>query len=66
VVEGERGKVVLLVRDQRMWGKQSGIETTAPPYGIVFEIRDGKVVHWCAYPDQESALKAAGAEAASG
>jgi hypothetical protein len=31
-----------------------------PPYGLVFTIRGGKVVRWCAYPDQESALEAAG------
>jgi ketosteroid isomerase-like protein len=62
VVAGEGGKAVLLVANQRAWGKHSGIETTFPAYGIVFEIRDGKVVHWCAYPDQPSALEAAGAD----
>ena len=60
VVEGTGGNVVLLVRNQRHWGKHSGIETAVPPYGILFEIRDGKVVHWCAYPDQDEALEAAG------
>ena len=60
VVAGTPGKVVLLVRNQRHWGKHSGIETAVPPYGIVFELRDGKIVHWCAYPSQDEALKAAG------
>jgi len=52
--------VVALIRNQRQWGRHSGIETEVPPYGLVFTIRGGKVVRWCAYPDQESALEAAG------
>lgn len=53
-------QVVLLIRDQRQWGRQSGIETRVPPYGLVFTFRNGKVIRWCAYPDQESALEAVG------
>ena len=60
VVEGTEGRVVLLIRNQRHWGKHSGIETAAPPYGIVFEIRDRKVVKWCGYPNQAEARKGAG------
>ena len=60
VLGGTEGRVVLLVRHQRHWGKHSGIETDVPPYGIVFKIRDGKIVYWCAYPDQREALEAAG------
>ena len=60
VLEGAEGKVVLLIRNQRHWGKHSGIETAVPPYGIVFEIRDGKIVEWCAYPAQGAAREAAG------
>ena len=52
--------VVLLVRNQRQWGRHSGIATAMPPYGIVFTIRGGRVVRWRAHPDQRSALKAAG------
>ena len=52
--------VVLLIRDQRQWGRHSGIETTVDPYGIVFTFRDGKVVHWRAYHDPAAALEAAG------
>ncbi len=51
---------VLLIRNQRQWGRRSGIATEVPPYAMVFTIRSGKVVRVCAYPDQESALKAAG------
>jgi ketosteroid isomerase-like protein len=53
-------QVVLLIRNQRQWGRHSGIETRVPPYGLVFTLRDGKVVRWCAYPGQRSALEAAG------
>jgi ketosteroid isomerase-like protein len=53
-------QVVLLVRNQRQWGRHSGIATEFPPYGMVFTIRDGKVIRWESFPDQESALEAAG------
>jgi ketosteroid isomerase-like protein len=52
--------VVALIRNQRQWGRHSGIVTEMPPYGLVFTIRDGKVVRWRAFSDQESALTAAG------
>ena len=62
-IEGVRDAgddVVLLVRNQRQWGRHSGIATDFPPYGMVFTFRGGKVVRQCTYPDQESALDAAG------
>ncbi|MGI9020783.1 MAG: nuclear transport factor 2 family protein [Solirubrobacterales bacterium] len=52
--------VVLLIRNQRHWGRHSGIETETPPYGMVFSFGGEKVVRVCAYPDQQSALEAAG------
>ncbi|MGI8460196.1 MAG: nuclear transport factor 2 family protein [Solirubrobacterales bacterium] len=52
--------VVLLIRNQRQWGRLSGIETQVSPYGMVFTFRSGKVVRACAYPDQTLALEAAG------
>jgi ketosteroid isomerase-like protein len=52
--------VVALIRNQRQWGRHSAIETEVPSYGLVFSFRNGKVVRWCAYPNQESALEAAG------
>jgi len=52
--------VVLLIRNQRQWGRHSGIATEMSPYGMVFTIRGGKVVLWRVYPDQESALEDAG------
>jgi ketosteroid isomerase-like protein len=52
--------VVALIRNQRQWGRRSGVVTEIPPYGLVFTIRDGKVVRWRAFSDQEAALEAAG------
>ena len=53
-------EVVALIRNQRQWGRRSRIVTEMPPYGLVFTIRDGKVVRWRAFADQHSALEAAG------
>jgi ketosteroid isomerase-like protein len=53
-------EVVALIRNQRQWGRHSGIVTEMPPYGLVFTIRGGKVVRWRSYPNPESALEAAG------
>jgi ketosteroid isomerase-like protein len=53
-------EVVALIRNQRQWGRHSGIETEVPPYGLVFTVLGGKVVRWRSYPDQESAPEAAG------
>ena len=60
VRDGEGGEVVALIRNQRQWGRHSGVVTEMPPYGLVFTIRDGKVVRWRTYPDHQSALEAAG------
>lgn len=59
-VRGAGDDVVLLVRNQRQWGRHSGIETQVTPYGMVFTFRGGKIVRCCFYPAQRSALKAAG------
>jgi ketosteroid isomerase-like protein len=53
-------KVVLLIRNQRQWGRHSGIATEFPPYGWVFTIHGGKVVRVRWYSDQASALEAVG------
>ena len=53
-------EVVLLIRNQRQWGRHTGLETEFPPYGMVFTIRGGKVVRWRSFPDQRSALDSAG------
>ena len=52
--------VVSLVRNQRQWGRHSGVETRIPDYAWVFTIRDGKAIRGCWYPDHESALASVG------
>ena len=54
--------VVVLIRNQRQWGRHTGICTQLPPYAQVFTMRDGKIVRWRTFPDQMSALKAVGLE----
>jgi ketosteroid isomerase-like protein len=53
-------EVVAMVSHQRVWGRHSGIEIEMPPYALVFTLRDGKVVRWRSFADQESALEAVG------
>jgi ketosteroid isomerase-like protein len=55
-------EVVVLFRNQRQWGRHTGICTELPPYAQVFTLREGMLVRWRAFPDQESALKAVGLE----
>jgi ketosteroid isomerase-like protein len=50
--------VVVLIRNQRQWGRHTGICTELPPYAQVFTMREGKIVRWRTFPDQMSALKA--------
>jgi ketosteroid isomerase-like protein len=52
--------VAALIRNQRQWGRHSGVETEMPPYVIVFTINEGKVTRWASYPDREEGLRAAG------
>lgn len=56
-------EVVALIRNQRQWGRHSGIAVEMPPYGLIFTIRAGKVVRWRNFGDQEDALEAAGLDA---
>jgi ketosteroid isomerase-like protein len=53
-------EVVVLLRNQRQWGRHSGICTELAPYAQVFTLREGKLVRWRTFPDQESALEAVG------
>ena len=52
--------VVVLIRDQRQWGRHTGISTELPPYAQVFSLRESKLVRWRTFPNQESALEAVG------
>jgi len=59
-VVGAGDEVVLLICNQRQWGRHSGLEAEFAPYGMVFTFRSGKVIRWRMFPDQRSALEAAG------
>jgi ketosteroid isomerase-like protein len=54
--------VVALINNQRQWGRHSDVETEVPPYAWLFTVLDGKIVRVWWYPDQRSALEAAGLE----
>jgi ketosteroid isomerase-like protein len=54
--------VTALFHNQRQWGRHTGICTELPPYAQVFTLREGKLVRWRTFPDQDAALKAAGLE----
>ena len=55
-------EVVVLFRNQRQWGRHTGIWTELPPYAQVFMLREGMLVRWRTFPDEESGLKAVGLE----
>ena len=61
-VRGVGDDVVVLIRNQRQWGRHSGILTELPPFAQVFTFREGRVVRMRAFPDHESALKVVGLE----
>jgi ketosteroid isomerase-like protein len=52
--------VVVLIENQRQWGRHTGIVTELPSYAMVFTLRDGILVRWRTFADQESALDAVG------
>ena len=52
--------VVLLIGNQRQWGRSTGIETDAQPYAWVFTFRGDRIVRAAFYPTHDEALEAAG------
>jgi ketosteroid isomerase-like protein len=52
--------VVLLTRNQRQWGRHTGIASEFPSMAMVFSFRGDKVVRVRTYTDQHAALEAAG------
>ena len=55
-------EVVVLIRNQRQWGRYTGIVSEIPPFALVYTFRDGKIVRFRFFPDQAEALKAVGLE----
>jgi hypothetical protein len=56
----DAGDSVVMLLDQRMRGRSTGIEVAMGKYAQVCTFRTGLMVHWKLYRSQEEALEAAG------
>ena len=56
----DAGDRVVMLIDQRMRGRSTGIEVPFGKYAQVATFRDGLMVHWKLYLSQSDALKAVG------
>ncbi len=56
----DAGDRVVVLLDQRMRGRSTGIEVAFGKYAQVATFRDGRMVHWKLYLSQADALEAAG------
>ena len=56
----DAGDRVVVLLDQRMRGRSTGIEVPLGKYAQVATFRDGLMVHWKAYVSQAEALEAVG------
>ena len=59
----DAGDRVVLLLDQRMQGRSTGIEVPMGKYAHVASYRAGLMVHWKVYPSQSQALEAVGLRA---
>jgi len=55
-------EIVVLICNQRQWGRYTGIASELPPFALIYSFRDGKVVRFRVFPDQDAALIAVGLE----
>ena len=56
----DAGQRVVLLLDQRMRGRSTGIEVPTGKYAHVFTFGDGLIVHWKWHASQSEALEAVG------
>jgi ketosteroid isomerase-like protein len=56
----DAGDRVVVLIDQRMRGRSTGIEVPFGKYAHVYTFRDGLTVHWKLYMSQSEALEAVG------
>jgi ketosteroid isomerase-like protein len=56
----DAGDRVVVLIDQRMRGRSTGIAVSRGTYAQVFRFRDGLTVHWRFYATQSDALEAVG------
>ena len=59
------GDRVILLLDQRMKGRYTGIELAVGKYAQLVTFAEGRIVHWRFYAHQSEALKAAEVEGGS-
>jgi ketosteroid isomerase-like protein len=53
-------EIVVLIRNQRQWGRYTGIVSELRPFALIYTFRGGKIVRCRILPSHESALKAVG------
>jgi hypothetical protein len=51
---------VVLIRNQRQWGRYTGIVSELPPFALIYTFRDGKTVRCRIFPSHDKALEAVG------
>jgi hypothetical protein len=51
---------VVLICNQRQWGRYTDIVSELPPFALIYTFRDGKIVRCRILPNHASALKAVG------
>ena len=56
----DAGDQVVLLVDQRMRGRSTGIEVATGKYAQLATFKEGRMVHWKLYASQSNALEAAG------
>ena len=56
----DAGDKVVLLLDQRMRGRATGIEVALGEYAHLATFKEGRMVHWKVYAAHEKALGAAG------
>jgi ketosteroid isomerase-like protein len=61
----DAGDRVVVLIDQRMRGRASGIEVEIGRYAQIYTLREGLIVHWELHPTWSGALQAAGLEPSS-
>jgi ketosteroid isomerase-like protein len=56
----DAGDQVVVLVDQRMRGRSTGIEVALGKYAHVYTLRNGLIIHWQSYASQSKALEAVG------
>jgi len=52
--------IVVLICNQRQWGRYTDIVSELPPFALIYTFRNGKIVRCRIFPNHDQALKAVG------